>query len=676
MDRFAIKLAALAQVAVHFGHARRASDIYARALDAVIDLVEADRASLLLFDGDAAGAPRFRATRGLSETYLRVAEANAPWARGQVEPQPIVLSHVAEVASSLGVLGAALANEGVGAVASYALVTASGTMGKLTAYWNEARECSEADRHFMHALAGLASFAIDRQRMVDLLEVERGLFVAGPSVVFKWRNSPTWPIEYVSPNVEPVFGYTQQALERGDPPYASLIHPDDVARVADEVDRYSRDERPWFEQEYRLRRGDGKWRWVYDFTVPIRDATGAVTHFHGYLLDHTERRANDDALNQRQRVESLGVMAGGVAHDFNNLLVGVMGNASLALRLLPRDGQAARYVTDVLVAAKSASELTRQLLAYSGGGHFVLSPVAVGEAVRDCVRLLGSVLASWARLDIDVPSHLTVKADPTQFRQVVMNLLTNASDALTEGRGGIRVTAIDAEVTADPPRLIPPGQTLAAGPYVILRVADTGAGMDPPTLASIFDPFFTTKGQGRGLGLSTVLGIVRSHRGAVDVESSPGVGSAINVYMPALVARSAQPEAKPPVVEATQRALRVLVVDDDDHVRVVLQHVLEMEGHVPTPVDSGERAITAFSSTPDAWDAVVMDLTMPRMNGIVALRHLRKQRPALPVVLISGFSKEGIPVEPDDRFTVVLEKPFTAEQLLDALGTVMRRSAG
>ena len=672
MDRVVEQLGVLSETAVTFSRCGSVHEIYERALDAVLALTGSRRASLLLFDPD--GVLRFKGSRGISEAYRRAVEGHTPWTPGQREPEPIQVPDVA-LDSSLGKYREAILGEGILALSFFPLATASGTIGKLMVYWDQPHDATPAELALLRTVSGLTAYALERQHAVDLLEIERGLFVGGPSVVFKWQNRPHWPVEYVSPNVEEVFGYTPAYMRREETRFFSLIHPDDLDRVTEELRAFTEAGRPWFEQEYRLRRADGSWRWIYCFTVPIRAASHEVTHYHGYVLDQTERRAAFDEVRQSQRIESLGLMAGGVAHDFNNLLMGVLGNAALARDLLPEDSAAAGYLGDVTTAARHASELTKQLLAYSGKGSSTIKSVELASLVEECLRLLASVLSPRAAVSVNIAPRLAVRADATQLRQIVINLLTNASDALADAAGAIRVEARELTIGATSPALAPIGQSLAPGRYVVLTVADEGVGMDEATIAHIFDPFFTTKGQGRGLGLSAILGIVRSHLGAVDVDSRPGAGARFAIYLPAatLADEPAEP-ARGHLTETPSRA-HILVVDDNEMVRSVVTRTLEFEHHTVEQADSAERALEILSERPTAWDAVIMDLTMPKMSGLEALAILRKRWPVLPVVIISGFSRSGVPARQRDPPPHFLEKPFSSDKLLEVLSAAMGGAA-
>src|SRR5262249_16490473 len=246
-----------------------------------------------------------------------------------------------------------------------------------------------------------------------------------------------------------------------------------------------------------------------------------------------ERRKVQVKLLHAQKLESLGVLSGGIAHDFNNLLVGILGNAGLALHELPENAPVRHTIAEIETAALRAAELTRQLLAYAGRGQSVVQRVSMAELVRDMANLLASAVGKTARLDYQLAEQVPrVEGDATQLRQVVMNLTSNAGEAIGGGSGTITLTT--GEMQADRAYLAESqlGAGLSAGPYVFLEVKDDGHGMHPATLAKIFDPFFTTKFTGRGLGLAAVLGIVRAHKGAIRVSSAPGRGTTIRVLLP------------------------------------------------------------------------------------------------------------------------------------------------
>ncbi|MBK9033795.1 MAG: PAS domain-containing protein, partial [Myxococcales bacterium] len=359
---------------------------------------------------------------------------------------------------------------------------------------------------------------------------ERDIFVQGPVVIFKWRNAAGWPVEYASANAIEVFGHSADDFISGRVSYGAVLHPDDAERVGREVaDATATGAATFAHERYRVRHADGTIRWLYDFTRVLRDATGAATHYLGYVIDITARIAAEDEarelerqLQHAQKLESLGLLAGGVAHDFNNLLTGILGQASLARQRLAGVPGGFRDALDQIDAlTRRAAALTRQLLAYAGKGRFVIEPTDLTEIVRELEGMLAVVVPKQTALHLDLaPGPAMVMADRAQLQQVVMNLLTNAAESLPEGVGTVTVrTAVE---RCDRARLAScatavGGAELTPGTYVTLEVRDTGAGMDAATVERIFDPFFTTKGAGRGLGMSAVLGIVRAHQGCVRV---------------------------------------------------------------------------------------------------------------------------------------------------------------
>jgi PAS domain S-box-containing protein len=373
-------------------------------------------------------------------------------------------------------------------------------------------------------------------------------------------------------------------------------------------------------------------------------------------------RQSEEQMRNAQKLESLGVLAGGIAHDFNNLLVGVLGNASLALTELPDHSPARQFVKDVETSAQRAAELTRQMLAYSGRGKFVVESLSLSQVVREMTQLLGRVISKRARLSLHLREDLPpIVGDATQVRQVVMNLITNASDALL-GEPGL-VTARTGTIHADARLLAGTylNEELSAGEYVYLEVTDSGVGMDAATRARIFEPFFTTKFTGRGLGLAAVLGIVRSHKAAIDVTSEPGCGTTFRVLFPASAAIAEVPLARNLMPAEWKGSGVALVVDDEETVRGVARHVLERSGFSTVVAATGEEALALCSALQKSLRIVLLDLTMPGMSGEATLAELRRRWPWLPVIVSSGFM-------PDDSNGIAgvpfLAKPYRPSELV------------
>ena len=386
-----------------------------------------------------------------------------------------------------------------------------------------------------------------------------------------------------------------------------------------------------------------------------------------------ERRQWEVGLQRAQKLESLGLMAGGVAHDFNNLLVSILGSATLAFTDLPPGPSPVRTCLErVEKAATRAAELTNQLLAYSGKGAFVRQPVDLGAVVAEMMELLKVSIPRKVTLVPELAADLpAVEADATQLRQVAMNLITNAADAVGDAAGTITVRTGVLEADAACLAETHLGRTLTPGRYVYLRVADTGCGMTPETQAKIFDPFFSTKFPGRGLGLPVVFGIVRSHGGAIRVSSEAGRGSAFTILLPpserpvAAVAPKDEQRARP-------AAGSVLVVDDEEFVRQTARMTLERFGFTVLLAASGRQAVEILQATPDGIDAVLLDMTMPDMRGDEVFAAIRRLRPDAPVVLTSGYDE----YETTSHFAGAglagfIQKPYTAAALVEKIRQVI-----
>ena len=382
------------------------------------------------------------------------------------------------------------------------------------------------------------------------------------------------------------------------------------------------------------------------------------------LREETARReaeASEAHAYHVQKLESIGVLAGGIAHDFNNLLHVVLGNADLARLHVPGESPAREHLDEVVRATLQAAELTQQLLAYSGRGAVESCQLDLSREVREMATLLRTAISKQATLEWDLAAELPpVTADPTQIRQIVMNLITNASDALGEGAGTItlRTGGVESPDSAAEPPV-----------SVFLEVSDTGCGMDSGTLQRIFDPFFSTKFSGRGLGLAAVMGIVESHQGHVRIRTAPDEGTTFRVVLPAVAGEA---DVAPRRLSGAGWCGRgtVLVVEDEDGVREVVGRMLERLGfHVITAVD-GQDALHVLGEHDGEVTAVLLDLSMPRMGGAETVRLIRQRSPELPVVLMSGYTEEDVASKILDglgggvRF---LHKPFLSEDLSSVL---------
>ncbi len=406
---------------------------------------------------------------------------------------------------------------------------------------------------------------------------------------------------------------------------------------------------------------------------------GQVHQVLAFALDISERKQAEERerrleaqVQHSQKLESLGVLAGGIAHDFNNLLVGILGNAQLAQR--ERESQSIDdHLQCITQAAQRAADLCRRMLAYAGHGRITLGPVHFSSLCLETLDLLRASVSKRARLRSDCPSELPlVEGDSTQLRQVVMNLLTNASQALGGDDGDIVLCCgvMDCDESYLAHAYL--NEALDVGRYVYVEVTDNGCGMDRETQSRMFDPFFTTKESGSGLGLAAVLGIVRSHRGAVRVDSALGRGTTVRVILPAAHVADVQASAPAPLLQAS--ACTILVVDDETMVRAVAKRVLEQADHRVLVAADGVEALELFDEDPSAIDAVLLDLSMPGMDGRQTLAELRARDPRLPVVLASGFSAAADErAWADDPATHFIGKPYNIDALLTALHRALAR---
>jgi PAS domain S-box-containing protein len=381
-----------------------------------------------------------------------------------------------------------------------------------------------------------------------------------------------------------------------------------------------------------------------------------------------EQRAFEETQRRTQKRESLGVMAGGIAHDFNNLLTVIIGNAELARGQVGPSSPAAPFLRDAVRAADWAASLTRQMLTYAGKARFASERVSLTTLIGGIGGLLRSAVAPQASLEFDLLGDLPpLLGDPGQLRQLVMNLVANASEALGGQPGSICVRTRLAEVKAEDLAAAVFNAGLTRGCHLLLEVADTGSGMDPATLGRIFEPFFTTKSTGRGLGLPVVLGVVRGHGGAIFVHSEVGAGTQVRIVLPHGGERLDLPPLRPDgphVGQLPHLSGTVLVVDDEDHVRRVTEQFLHQDGfRVLTAVD-GADGLRTYQRFAGEIDVVLLDMTMPALSGAVVYRRLRELNPHLAIILTSGYDAEAVLQQfPENDCSAFLQKPYRSEHL-------------
>jgi PAS domain S-box-containing protein len=460
-----------------------------------------------------------------------------------------------------------------------------------------------------------------------------------------------------------------------------LAHPEDRERTKREYEETlaGEEEQP-FQSEFRLVWPDGTVRWMLSRGKPLFEWTSQgqrPVRVVGTLMDITERKGSEESLREMQKLESLGLLAGGIAHDFNNLLTGVIGNASiLESEFSPASpqGEAARGLME---AADRMASLTSQMLAYSGRGRFVVGPVDLSRHVSQIVSLIHASMPKNVELRLALDNNLPfVEADASQLQQVIMNLVINAAEAITTSQGMVEVRTGVQEVDDEELRANVTRRSPQPGKYVSLTVQDTGHGMDAATQARIFDPFFTTKFTGRGLGLAAVLGIVRGHEGLLTVDSQPGVGTTFRVFFPVAHAQHPAPAAPSSVADAGRKDARgtVLVVDDEDLVRNTARYALSRVGYQVVTARDGREAVDVFASRHDEIDLVLLDMTMPVMDGAEALRRMAEIRPDVVVLASSGYDEREAQQRFGTRIAGFLQKPYAAAQLTGKVEGLLRRN--
>lgn len=415
--------------------------------------------------------------------------------------------------------------------------------------------------------------------------------------------------------------------------------------------------------------------------APVHGERGVVEWVVS-LSDIEERRQTERELREierrtqeAQRMESLGVLAGGVAHDFNNLLVGVMGHAEWMARRIEAGSPFHENLQRIVGAAERAAQLCKQMLAFAGRGRFLVEPCQLSSLARDMHALLTSIVPSDARLVLHTnPVLAPVQADPGELRQVLISLVTNAAEALEGRPGGTVTVATDAcHLSARELAATKLGASCGEGEYVYIEVSDDGPGIAPEVLPRIFDPFFSTKFMGRGLSLAAVLGIARSHRGTLEVTSELGHGTRVRVFLPALRAGGVAIGSPPPAARSAVGT--VLVIDDDEGVRELARLALEDAGATVVTASGGEEALRIYVQQHRHIEAVLLDLTMPGMDGAATLRELRAIEPEVRVVLSSGYpagdaiERIGLPAVQG-----FVQKPWRPSELVARVSGVLSRS--
>ncbi len=467
---------------------------------------------------------------------------------------------------------------------------------------------------------------------------------------------------------------------------------DDRAKARSSFDRALAGESFTLIEEY----GDTRMerRFYEDIYSPVRDDAGEIVGLAVYLRDITEQRTAEleleryrghleELVEQRtselktahaqllhaQKLESLGVLAGGIAHDFNNLLAIMLARAELYFREVPEHAAGAAHVSIIRDTAFEARTLTKQLLGYAGKGKLLVEPLNLNGVVQNMVQLLRASIGKDIRLELEPSAEtVAVQGDDTQLRQVLLNLVTNAAEAIGPAVGKVVIRTGLLQVTAPATGRSNFTSEVPSGRYAYLEVEDTGSGISAGDLEKIFDPFFTTKFSGRGLGLAAVLGIVKGHQGTVVVDSRSGSGSRFRILLPAIEAGRMPTSPVPERMRGLRGTGCALVVDDEAAVRAATVAILSSAGYRVLEADGGEAALRTFRTAHSEVDVVLLDLAMPGMNGEQTLRELRQIRADVPVILLTAYAEDERQLRAvRDDLAGFVTKPFSYEELINAV---------
>jgi PAS domain S-box-containing protein len=491
--------------------------------------------------------------------------------------------------------------------------------------------------------------------------------------------------DYLGPACLSLTGYTTEEIEdMGPHEILQQLHPEDrekIYRLIEQL-RKNRKDREWLGLvDYRFRHRDGQYRSFSDHLHVTYDENGNAAYLSGSARDVTQIARLEESLRilerkfqDGQKMAGLGLLASGIAHDFNNLMTVVLGNAELAL--FDCGGSDGGVLDEIKKTSLRAAELAHQMLVYTGKASLTVSSIDLSSVVKEMGSLLDVSISKKVTIQYCLADNIPfIRGDVSQIRQVAMNLITNASEAMGDRPGVIAISIHEAELRAGELEHTIPAGGLPPGRYVRLEVSDTGDGMNEETLQRIFDPLFTTKVTGRGLGLASLLNVVQRHNGAVEVKSEPGHGAIFRVYFPVEAQDDAPSgEAMPPADGEWRGYGTALVADDEEAIRDITSALLQRFGFRVITAADGFETVDLYTGHAGEITLLLMDLNMPRLNGLEAALRIRHINPKIPLLFMSGYPREQVM----ERFgqqphTDFIHKPFQSSELLSAIRGVMER---
>lgn len=483
-------------------------------------------------------------------------------------------------------------------------------------------------------------------------------------------------------NLAEIVGFS--SIENVSAKWQQYIHEDDFRSSARSMMDLINGKKESYVDQYRLKLSDGSYRWIFSRgKIVERDTDGKPIRIAGSITDITEQKeaetrrlALEYQMLQAQKLESLGLLAGGIAHDFNNLLTGILGNADMLLYELPDHLPVQQKLIDIRKAAKRASELTRQMLAYSGKSTFTTEIIDLNSLIEEMSSLFDISISKKVKICYSLAVDIScISGDPTQISQILMNLVLNASEAI-DNNGEIIIKTSLKECDTDELNSLTLNNTLAPGKYVLLEISDTGSGIPQDKLKQIFDPFFTTKFTGRGLGLAAVSGIIRSHNAGLLVTSLINEGTTFKIFLhPTQQQPSNQCAEENKPVDLRKKNLTVLVADDESYIRSLTSRMLKTAGFDVLLAENGINALNVFIENRKNIGCIILDLTMPAMDGHEALIALRKIDDKIPIIISSGYSEVDITSQFEgENISGFLQKPYQFDELLLIIDKAIKNS--
>jgi len=475
---------------------------------------------------------------------------------------------------------------------------------------------------------------------------------------------------YFSSRWYAMLGYEPYELPQKFETFRSLIHPDDLANVDNTVTRHIKLAEP-LEIEFRMRTKDGRWRWILARGKAVqKDEQGKAVRMLGIHMDITHRKQMEARLRQAQKLESIGNLAGGIAHDFNNILFPIIGMSEMLMEDFSSDSPEYENIREIYKASRRGSNLVKQILAFSRQSDKPKTPVGIQHIVKEVLKLTRSTIPANIEIAHNIQNDCgLVEADSTQIHQIAMNLMTNAYHAVEATGGKISVGLKEISLDAPPSK----GKFLQPGPYARLSITDTGTGIDPAVIDKIFEPYFTTKkqGKGTGLGLAQVYGIVRDHLGDIRVHSVFGKGTCFEIFLPVIRPHTEEISEEKNKADLTGTE-NIMLVDDEDSILKIERIILERLGYRVTTHTKSLKALEAFRTSPDSYDLVITDMTMPAMTGIQLAERIKEIRPDCPVILCTGFSEGIDPKRAEDQgIKGFLMKPVLASDLAQTVSKLL-----